>query len=1288
MGAPFVILLALGALTGIAAAVLVWRARKPAPPRGPCCSDAAEDAEAPPRTTLRDMLLRARDAAWYLATRREWRYETPWVLLLGETGAGKRSLMASTSRSQPPTTSRQAELQATGTEWHFFDNGVVIATSTDAAGKPSQWKRTLRDLELLRPERALDGLMLAVSARSLLLGSGDELAALARLAQRQLADVQEQFDFVLPVYVVVTQCDVVDGFGAYWAAQPEERRREMFGWSIPPRLVDDAPGRWADSALDTMGEQLKALQLDAAAQRERIDDADEFFLFPRHFQRLRAPLRDWSDAVFQASAWQAGFRFRGVYFTGSVAADGAQAAGPRADVAFVDDLVTGKVLAERNLAQPTRSGIWSRSRLIRSVQAAGIAAIAVAALCLWLSTIRLQNQVEVFDRSFALIHEKATTPMAGAGQCAPQERVYELLAEMGRLEGGTIYLAMPVSVFDSAARHRGARHLAHEAFDSVIMPALACRLREKSDELLTIRVDDAAGYEGTLATLERFLRELGQLEHNIGHFQTIEVAADGKQAQAEELAALIELTEYAYGAPLPDSVRRQRGELAEALAEIEYNQPLKLAPDRQTIYLERASSLARQVSNSFAYKAARGATLLEQLSRGDEPLLQAAREFTTWLKWARSEWIGATVDDNPCKQIDSHLAALANALPKAYQRPGAITGTGADAPFNPAQCYSRAVAALARMHVPPYGRLFTGSDPLKVTPGLAPELEGLIDLSSLEFAQLDELHPFTCQPSDSGWRPASIAQADKYLRQYGEFARKRGLSAFDSGAGRPLYDRLARRLLEGALNHTLREAQAPEADPPLFRVSLQATARSEQRLARASAQFDQTLEPLLAVLRMASQDGLAESASTIAKCARDYSADSLGRVAALAAESRLYDPDRSAGSGRYKDLGSEAITVDYLDRQVARAQVLAAYAAPYVRFLQNTDPVDDTHLPNEQTAPYWNNTIGELNRWVQFRDAAGQVGQLRDLFLNQLARFDTAGCAKLQGEHVPPVPGNDLFSRRRLYLEERLRGGCSGEREARAQKDWLELATRFNRELAGRYPFAGRNAHDAASGTVKAFLADYAALAPGLRQSLAVLTGTRWDAARRFLAQLDAVAAFMGPGLGADGAGQPLRLNVGFHARPSASPGSEQVVAWTMMAAGQSAGYPNRAAALDWQFGQPLELYLQWADRSLWRPAADPRQGDLQVEGATASFAAAGDWALLRLADAHRPKALAATDPLDRSRVLLEFSVPVLDSTSQPGKDARETARLYLTLHLSGKDPRTQAPLPLVLPTFPRFAPD
>lgn len=1284
MASPFVILLALGALAGVAAAILVWRARKPAAPPAHCCQDlpAAEEPQA--ALTLRDRLAGLRDAAQYLVTRREWRYATPWVLLLGEPGAGKRSLMASASGRQPPSTARQAELTATATDWHFFDHGVVIAAATGPAASPAKWQRMLRELELLRPERAIDGLLLAVSARALVNGSADELAALAKRAQRQLAEVQEQFDFILPVYVVVTQCDAVDGFAAFWSAQSDMRRREMFGWSIPPRLVDDAPSRWADSAFDTLAEQLKALQLDAAAQRDRIADADEFFLFPRHFQRLRAPLRDWLEAVFQASDWQAGFRFRGLYFSGSVAADGAHSETVRSDVAFVDELLTDKVLAERNLAQPTRSGIWSRSRLIRVVQAGGVLAVVVAALCLWLSTIRLQNQIDVFNRSFALIHEKASTPIAGAGQCAPQERVYELLAEMAHLEGDDLYLAMPVSLFDREARHRSARQLAHEAFDSVIMPALACRLKEKEESLIRIRADEAAGYEGTLAALERFLRELARLEHNVAHFQAIEVAAS-KADEDQQLAELIELTEYAYDAPLPDSVRRQRGELAEALAEIEYRAPLKLASDRHNLYMQRASSLARQVGNSYAYKAARGEALLAQLNRGEEPLLQAAREFTTWLKWARSEWIGATLDENPCRQIGAHLDALAKALPRQYQRPGAITGAGPDAPFNPAQCYAKAVDALTRMHVPPYGRLFTGSNPLKVTPGLAPELEGLIDLSSLDFAQLDELHPFTCQPSESGWRAASIAQADRYLRQYNEFARKRGLPALDTGAGRPLYDRLARRLLEGALNHTLREAQAPEAEPALFRVSLQATARSEQRLARASTQFDQTLEPLLSVLRMANQDGLDESAANIAKCARDYSADSLGRVAALAAESRIYDPDRTAG-GRYPDLGSEAITVDYLDRQVARAQVLSGYAAPYVRFLQNTDPVDDTHRPNEQTAPYWNNTIAELNRWVQFRDAAGQVGMLRDLFLNQLARFDTNGCAKVQGER-PAVPGNDLFSRRRLYLEERLRGGCTGEREARAQKDWMELSTRFNHELAGRYPFAGRNAQDAQPSAVRAFFADYATQGAALRQSLAGLPGTRWDAARRFLAQLDGVASFLAPNLAVDGATQPLRLNVGFRARPSASPGSEQVVAWTLIASGQSAGYPNRPTALDWQFGQPVELYLQWADRSLWRPAGDPRQGDLQVEGATASFAAAGDWALLRLIDAHRPKA-AASDPLDRSRVLLEFSVPVQDGAAAPGADGRATARMYLSLQMSGKDPRTQAPLPLVLPTFPHFAPD
>ena len=88
----------------------------------------------------------------------------------------------------------------------------------------------------------------------------------------------------------------------------------------------------------------------------------------------------------------------------------------------------------------------------------------------------------------------------------------------------------------------------------------------------------------------------------------------------------------------------------------------------------------------------------------------------------------------------------------------------------------------------------------------------------------------------------------------------------------------------------------------------------------------------------------------------------------------------------------------------------------------------------------------------------------------------------------------------------------------------------------------------------------------------------------------------------------------------------------------------------------------------------------------SASFAASGEWALLRLLDMHRPKSVSATDPLDPNRVLLEFAVPV--ASTQPGKTATSSARLYLAFNFTGKDAKTQAPLVLTLPaSFPRSAP-
>jgi len=1297
----FDIVVALGGLAGSVAGVLIWRARKPMVLPALCCAPAEPEAAPAPGFSLKAGLAKLLALLNYLGTRREWRYLTPWVMVLGPASDAKQAMLTAAGRHRQTVPARSAELKAEGAAWHFFDQGVLIeptgalaeANSVGADAKP--WAAMLRQIESLRPERALDGLLLTVPARVLLHGAAAQRQALAETAYRQLCDIQQRYEFVLPVYVLLTDCDAVDGFGPFWQAQPAARRREMFGWSAPAQTADAAAAQWADSSFDALGEQLKTLQLDAAARREPIDEVDHFFLFSRHFQALREPLRHWLTTVFQASAWHAGFLFRGIYFSGAVA-DPAQAQGQPPETAFVEQLITQKVLAEHNLARPTRQGIWSRNRTIRALQVAGIGAFCALALALATAASNLNRQVDALVSSLKLLQEFKVGAEAGAegdAACASRERVYELLTQVARIDSKAVYWAIPASWVDARASRRSARLVADAAFQRVILPALACQLEAKARALLAYQPAPESGdqrgadaYAQSSQSLFGFLQSLQKLERNLANFRQLAAYAPNSE-QAVLMRSFAELAEYAYGSALPAAVLQQKGMLAAALTEVRYTTGLQLPAGMQQRFADQVAPMASRLRADFEREVGAGGALLTQLNQDREPLLAATRHFTRWLGWTRASWLGSSAQANPCETLRAELSKQVLPLVEQYGYPAALAQVSA--PFGAAQCYQPSMRTLTGLRLAPYGMLFTGAGAtLALNPKLQPELDGLTQLAGLDFMQLANVQPFACLGGDSGWRAADIGQSANYLREYADFARKRGLPAAGAAAERPLYDRLARHQLERALNNAMREAQAANpARQPLQQVSLQASALADAQLARESASFGQSLEALLNVLAQYSQNGFDASRARVTQCVRDYAADNLAHVDALVGVSRLYDPSAGGASDAgFFNLGTTPVALDYLARQVARGQVLAGYAAPFVTFLQNTDAINDAQRENAQTAPYWNNTIGELNRYVQFKESAGQVAQLHNLFLKQFAELGPANCGKTLAAYQSPAYGNDLFSQRRRELEEQAQWRCNDGHKAQAYEAWREWSGRFNRELAGRYPFAKAAARDAAPAVVKTFFADYAAQAPALRQALAGLPGARWEAARRFVDQLDAAAAFFAANLTAGEQSEPVKLALQFRAQPAASPGSEQVVAWNLSVGAKSVGYPNRPNLIDWSYGQPLVLDLLWADRSLWRAAPDPKQADLQIDGATASFAAAGEWALLRLIESHRAKGGAGGNGLDPGRVLLEFNVPLVAADNAPGKSG--AARLYLALNLSGKDPKTQAPLALTAPpAFPRYAP-
>ncbi|HKQ30727.1 MAG TPA: type VI secretion system protein [Burkholderiales bacterium] len=1286
-------LLAIGLLGLALTIVLIVRIRKPK--IVPVLTDVRGEQEEETETSSWNLKTWWRETLrtlFFLGERREWRYELPWLLVCGETGSGKTSLIASiTGGRRENLSAREQKLGIDGTEWNFFDRGVlidvggVVATAEEGDVRGRRWREIFSRLSDYRPERAIDGVVLTVSARTLLNGTGADKERLAQRCRMLLWELQTRFEFAFPVYVVVTQCDTVDGFGAYWKAQPESRRAEMIGWSNPYSLDNGFVAEWIDAAFDSIGRALKRLQLQAAATAERnIEQVDEFFLFPQRFRELQRPLRGLLAQVFRSSAYHANSFLRGVYFVGSVGADGVAVPRTRNDVAFVDALVEEKVLAELNLARPIRQALWSRHRLIRRLQFG--AAMIFILLCLSLvdAGIRLDRQVKTGVASIELIQNPQRLSRDD-GACVDKATAYELLTNVSSLEVNPTFLAIPASWFDRRIAERGMHVVADSAFEEVVFPSLACHLERRAHNLLA-DANETEPVKPDRDALREYLDSILTFERNLERFRHLVVYASRDQVDTlmEKFQAL---ALYLYNEPLPAPVRQRHGLHSDALTHVEYQHEVALPNDMRASIARRITAMTERVRKEIDRDIGAGAVLIETLQREEPPILDNIQRFERWLDRLRNEWLTATEQSNPCRQITDWFEPGTTELHRQYRYDGSLPKLARA--FDRRVCYDVAIRRMGQLQVAPYGMLLQHAhERWDLVPAAAADVEGLKKAVALDFMRLAPREPFACRIPLRGWRAPDLAEAGGFVRSYQQFAQAHP-SATDA-AQRPLHVRLAARQLNFVLDDVMNRAQLRAGYVDARAAMLVSPVSTlDQRIEQEAGDFSRSLEPLVWVLRAYRQLGFDASHALVTQCARNYALESLRTVQILSDTSRLYDPgsaiatsDDTGGPRLLFALGDASQTKEYLDRQLRRAQVLSAHASPFVSFLKNTDGVNDV-----SDGGYWDRTIDELNRFVQFKVPNGQVALLNDFVSNQLGKLTSDDCRQILVDYKPALYGDDLFSRRRRGLERHAQWQCRDRGRAMAYAQYQGLAQQFTGELSTRFPFGQTESEDAPLGVVRRFFFDYAQQRDGMRAKFANSKLDESNEIAIFLDQLDQVSTFFGSQTGAD-AMPPVRIKVEFRAAAKHSLGTQNLLSWRLSNGSTQASFPNGRTEIDWRYGQPLSLELTWADLSTVVPHADTAQRDLQVTRNVATFTADGPWALFRLMARHVPQAAPRVDPSDPTLTLLEFRVPVGDRRAPEGADPLSDARVYLGFKFYGVDPKTQAAVPLKPPrSFPRNAP-
>ena len=159
-------------------------------------------------------------------------YSLPWYVLIGPPGGGKTTALRASGLRFPYLSGEKGAVKGIGgtrnCDWWFTNEAVLLDTAgryTTGEEDRDEWFAFLDMLRSNRTKKPIDGVMVAISVESL--GKGDAAAAAneARRVRERIDELMSRLDMVVPIYVVFTKCDLIQGFMETFGALKKADRK-------------------------------------------------------------------------------------------------------------------------------------------------------------------------------------------------------------------------------------------------------------------------------------------------------------------------------------------------------------------------------------------------------------------------------------------------------------------------------------------------------------------------------------------------------------------------------------------------------------------------------------------------------------------------------------------------------------------------------------------------------------------------------------------------------------------------------------------------------------------------------------------------------------------------------------------------------------------------------------------------------------------------------------------------------------------------------------------------------
>jgi type VI secretion system protein ImpL len=1242
-------------------------------------------------------------------------YSIPRVLATGEPAA-----LDALSRSW--RLSPLGEAGWFGRLWNDAE-GLLIAEPHDALAAPpadrqlGAWRRLLRALLRNRPGRPLDAILWVISVDALIdeTGAPREMSAAALETSRKLVALQRQFGLMLPLYIVISGCDALDGFDALAAGLERAAAGSTpLGWASPYAPKRPYEEAWLDEAFAAMRAALAETITELGAVDGNLDAA--LFLLPQRLDRLRVPLRERIDLTLRGAADGTAPLLRGIYCVGAVPAPqpveagaaalgvaGASAAAAlpaglaaerarRAAPAFSSRLWHDVLLSGQGLATPIPRVLALRMR--RHRVATIVAAVFAVCWCvaLGVSAWHLRSDANALAAGLDSLTVAGTeyhdSDKGDAATAKALSSVANTLTRVPRWRITSPYMPLSFVMLERQLRD-AERHMLSGLVFAPLRDRFTARLMQLDCTPSTAAAQDDAQQTPTrpqdfpeYVLGAQLVSNAAQAEHLIARFNELVQSGSGN------VALLAQLMREAAGVQLDAEHVADRDSVNEAIRDT--------VALRGMISLNGKDALAARQHTSACFEEAFDAWFDRVYA--DSTLTVNAAQVQNTLTTLRAP--GATPADSVLADLGTRIDTLAAQVDTANHGWAGARGkelvpglTGlfdtarhlrliGEAPVDAVQAHEQAEqnAFAARW-------LANGNLPSVLSASQANGLQLAPDLPPLR----DALRTLLAQPfvATSGNGSASIRSVDAASVQRALAV----LPAYRQYVGGPLAqapDAYRPALLAAAGNDAVHSMVGALAVP-----QSQAAQRDAGSAADAALQFDALRKSALDLIAAFDSLGRDDLATSVALHVSDAALDVLRSADAQLQALAPFRPvggDFSSwngspgGSLRAFGAATPQALQSYLAAQSAAVADTAGTAASALDWLnaqkQPLEPADSRLVAR------WRALSADLAQYRAKSPASAMVA-VPSIIADQLDKLDVDNCsAALAQIDVPSV--GDIVSNAGINLVSSAREQCFRLQMGDGMQAYEQIRSYFARYLAGRFPFAADAAAPAADlRQTAAFVAlldkELADAQRGFTAAAAVGRG-RPDS-MQFLTQLahakpwlDALVA-----RGADGTLQGFEVSVEWRTDRADEIGADQVIEWKLVSGGDQWTYPSSGAPpLRWKPGLPVSLSLRWAKDSPWRPMLDAAQPTLSSEQDVAAWNNGDAWSLLRLVRAHQLQSdtelvSASTNAAPAIPARLMLALPVHDRSGEV-----QTARMYLRVGFIGaaKTPQAIPDLPVAAPTY------